>query len=339
MTGSDLPAYIQALLTPKAYPHAVGRVELVQTHVSFVILAGDFVYKFKKEVDFGFLDFSNLDRRRFFCHEEVRLNRRLCPEVYLGVVSVVRDNEGFALAGADEAGVEYGVKMKRLPEKLMMGEVIGRGKLSRDHLYRIAEQLVPFYQNLPSITESGGPGSVSVVAKNVRDNFEITRPFVGGAVLTRGRFEHIENYCSRFLLQEDLFERRLVNGHVREGHGDLHSANICLTEPPALFDCIEFNENLRFADVAADVGFLAMDLDFHGLPLLADTFIKHYVELMGDDELHQVLDFYKCYRAYVRGKINLLTAEDRAVSKVARKMANRLADRYFQLAGEYCREK
>ncbi len=338
MTTTDLPAYIQVLLTPSAYPHTVKEVELIQTHVSYLLIAGDFVYKFKKEVDFGFLDFSSLDHRKFFCHEEVRLNRRLCPDVYLGVVSVVRDCMGFVLGGEEDKGVEYGVKMKRLSEDLMMGEVIGRGELTRDHIYSIVEQLVPFYEGLPSSTDPEGPGSVTVVEKNVRDNFEITRPFVGTAVLSRQRFEKIENYCTQFLTNEDCFKRRIANGHIREGHGDLHSANICLTDPPALFDCIEFNRNLRFADVAADVGFLAMDLDFHGLSSLADAFIKCYVELIGDTELYQVLNFYKCYRAYVRGKINLLTAEDRAVNTVVSSMAYHLADRYFELAGEYSRE-
>lgn len=334
MDHQHLPEYVRYLLKSSSYPHPAKQVELVQTHISYVILAGDYVYKWKKPVNFGFLDFSSLHKRKFFCEEEVRLNRRLCPKIYLDVVPIAREKAGFRLAGSGEP-VEYGVKMLRLPEERMMTRVIAAGRLQKSHLERIVELLVPFYAAADDESRIAEYGRLKAVRKTMDDNFTETRKFVGGAALSAERYARIRKFTDMFLRKNDLFEQRVNHRRVRECHGDLHSANICLTDEVDIFDCIEFNESLRCTDVAADVAFLAMDLDFHGLHELSDFFIQRFVACSRDEELLDMLDFYKCYRAYVRGKIGLLTAADPAVDRdvAARSLAD--AARYFRLAEHY----
>lgn len=334
MDRQQYPEYIRFLLDNCSYPHRPAGVHLVQTHISYVILAGDLVYKWKKPVNFGFLDFSTLQARKFFCEEEVRLNRRLCPDIYHNVTAVTREGSGFQLDGNGEP-VEFGVKMSRLPEDRMMNRMIAAGELENHHLERIVKKLLPFYAALEPLRDVGAYGSANAVRKIINDNFAETRRFIGSETLSQARFSRIRQFAENFLGNADLFKYRVAKGHVKEGHGDLHSANICLTDPVAIFDCIEFNKNLRCMDVAADVAFLAMDLDFHGLSELSDFFIRRFTEETGDDELPEVLNFYKCYRAYVRGKIGLLTAADPGIDRksAARSLCD--AERYFCLAEKY----
>jgi len=335
MDQLSLPQYIRYLLEPASYPHPVQRVRLVQTHVSYLLFAGDFVYKWKKPVNFGFLDFSTLEQRRYFCEEEVRLNRRLCADMYLGVVRLARGNGGLALDGDGEC-LEYGVKMRRLPGERMMDRMIAAKTVRKEHLDRVIDQLVPFYAATAEMTGgSSGYGSVAAVGKTIRDNFAETRRFVGSPALASGRFARIREYAEAFLAKEDVFRQRKAAGRIRDCHGDLHSANICLTEPVHIFDCLEFNESLRCTDVAADVAFLAMDLDFHDLRGLGAHFVDRFIDRSGDAGLFGVLDFYKCYRAFVRGKIGLLTAADPGVGREGAAAALSAAKRYFRLAEEY----
>lgn len=329
-----LPEYVQWLLDEKNYPHPVEYVELIQTHISYVILAGDFVYKFKKPVDFRFLNFTSLDRRKFYCEEELRLNRRLCPKIYLDTVAVCKGAGGFAW---DRAGqpVEYAVKMRRLAEDRMMGRVIARGELQQGDILRITDKLIPFYETADRSGRVRGYGDVGAVARTIQDNFRETRPFAGGNVLPEGRFNSIRRYATRFLEKEQLFVDRANEDKICEGHGDLHSGNICLEDEVAIFDCIEFNESLRCTDIAADLAFLAMDLDYHGLRSYRDIFIDSYIERSGDRGMKRMLAFYMCYRAYVRGKIGLLTSADNKVAEDVRTRAEESARRYFRLSEEY----
>jgi uncharacterized protein len=334
MSDENLPAYIQYLQRGSIYPHPVDNVQLLQTHISFVLLAGDFVYKWKKPVNFGFLDFSTLEKRKYYCEQELTLNRRLCPDLYLDVMTVNLGGDQYALGGTGEV-VEYGIKMVRMPEDRMMGRLIAAGQLNYGHLDSIIEVLVPFYQKAEgtkSIVEFGRAASVAV---NVLENFEQTKPFVGQGAISGDQLCRIEEYARTFLQQEQLFEGRRVAGKIRDCHGDLYSANICLTDPVHIFDCIEFNERFRYSDVAADVAFLAMDLDFHGLEEFSTYFIERFVATSADPGLLQMLDFYKCYRAMVRGKINLFTAADPAVDASIALSCKEHAARYFNLAGKY----
>ncbi|PID41098.1 MAG: hypothetical protein CR981_04760 [Proteobacteria bacterium] len=337
MDNSHLPQYIQDLLFPSVFDYQVEKTELIQTHISYVILAGEFVYKFKKPVDFGFLDFSSLEKRRYFCEQELLLNRRLCPDLYLEMVSVTKERDGHRLNGAGTV-IEYGVKMVRMDEKAMMAQVIGRGELTSVHLDRIIDRLVPFYQDAAGGETFNDYGTSKVVAVNVLENFDQTETFIGQSGLSNERFEIIRDYARSFLAKEAVFNARINDGKIRDCHGDLYSANICLDDRVHIFDCIEFNERFRYSDVAADVGFLAMDLDYHGLDELSDYFLRQFAEASADPGLLGVADFYKCYRAYVRGKIGLFTASDPAVDRDTARNCRKQAERYFDLAERYVRK-
>jgi uncharacterized protein len=335
VTSEQLPPVIQFLLAPAAYPHPVGVVELVQTHISFVLLAGDYVYKIKKPVDFGFLDFTSLEKRRYFCQQELILNRRLCPSIYLDVVAITRNgHNAFALAGCG-LPVEYAVKMVRMPEESMMVKVIGRGELTRAHLDRIIGVLEPFYQSARSGAEISSFGSAEAVGRNVFENLRQVEPFLGCQALSAGEHQVLVDYAGDFLSRQEIFLQRMAAGRIRDCHGDLYSANICLADQVYIFDCIEFNDRFRYCDVASDVAFLAMDLDFHGLDELSAYFIDRFVADTADASLAKVLRFYKCYRATVRGKVGLLTGHEPEVGQRARQEALARAERYFTLALRY----
>lgn len=332
MTEQTLPDFITHLLKPESYPDPVDHVQLVQTHISFVLLAGDFVYKFKKPVNFGFLDFSTLEKRQHYCQQELLLNRRLCPEIYLELVQV---GEDFVLNGTGTV-LEYGVKMARMPEEGMMARLIQTGKLGREQLDAVVERLLPFYQQAERNAEIDSFGLADTVAVNIIENFEQTQGFIGQAALSQEQFDRIVAWSKEFLSHEERFQERVAAGCIRDCHGDLYSANICLTTDKVyIFDCIEFNQRFRYCDIASDIAFLAMDLDFHGLSELSEYCIKRFSELSGDQGLQGMLKFYKCYRAYVRGKINLFTANDPAVAAAVRQSCTEAAAKYFALAASY----
>lgn len=337
MAHDHLPPFLQALMQEDRYPHPVPDLTLIQTHISWVLLAGDFVYKFKKPVNFGFLDFSDLDRRRHCCRQELLLNRRLCPTIYLDLVQVtVEADGGFALNGPGTV-VEYGVKMARMPEERMMSRLIAAGKLCLEHIDSLVAVLADFYQRADGGEEISRFGTAAAVAVNVLENFEQTRDFIGQGALDQGQFDRISTYARGVLAREELFAGRIASGRIRDCHGDLYSANICLADRIYIFDCIEFNDRFRYSDVASDAAFLAMDLDFHRLETLSARFIDRLVERTEDPGLLDMLNFYKCYRAYVRGKIGLFTAADPAVDPTVRRAQADSAARYFRLADGYTR--
>ena len=334
MDRLSLPRELQDLLRPEMYPHRVEDVEVLQTHISYLFFAGSYVYKWKKPLHLGFLDFSTLESRRHFCLEEVRLNRRLCPNVYLGVVGLTREKDGYRLDGRGEV-VEYGVQMRRLPARQMMGLVMDRGELSRNHLDTIIDRLVPFYREASVQYDPAGYGGHMAIQRTVMENFSETAPFVDSPALPHRRYMRLKDYQEGVLADSALFDGRVAAGRVRDCHGDLHSGNICLTREVAIFDCIEFSERLRITDVAADVAFLAMDLDYHGLGEMGNYFISRFIKKTRDEGLRAVLNFYKSYRAYVRGKIGLLAGADAHLDPGAAVLARKMAANYFKLAEEY----
>ncbi len=331
---NQLPPFILALQQPAAYPHPVAEVKLVQTHISYVLLAGEFVYKIKKPVNFGFLDFTTLEQRHHFCLEELRLNRRLCPSLYLEVLPITQEGDVIRLNGSGTP-LEYCVKMARMPEERMMGAVIRRGELNSAMLDGVVDLLVPFYEQAAGGDEIRAFGSAQAVSVNVLENFEQTTAFIGCPALSQAQFDTISAYAKGFLTNEPLFAERQAAGKVRDCHGDLYSANICLAEQIYIYDCIEFNERFRYCDVASDVAFLAMDLDYAGLGDLCQHFIATFIERANDPGLMPMLNFYKCYRAYVRGKIGLFTAHAPEVDPATRETCLTQAKRYFELATRY----
>ena len=328
---------IAALLDPAAYPEPTSKVELVQTHISWVFLTDWFAYKMKKPLDLGFLNFSTLRRRHYYLKQELKLNRRLCPKIYLAVLPITVEKSGVKVGGRGQP-VEYILKMVRMPQERMMIEVADRGELGREHLERLVAVLAPFYGNAatgPHINRYGEPG---IITYNHEENFARMKAMVG-EFLSPELFEEIRNFARGFLThQRPLFRRRIREGRIRDCHGDLHMRNICLANGIYVFDCIEFTPRFRYGDVAADVAFLAMDLDFHGFTEFSRHFAVRFAEAAGDAELLTMLDFYQCYRACVRGKINGLAAGEAEVPPEERERARHAARDYFTLAGDYARK-
>jgi len=321
---------VEALMKPEAYDEEVGQIELIQTHISFVFLTRNFVYKVKKAVDLGFLDFTTLEKRRFFCEKELELNRRLCGDMYLEVVPINRANV-IKIKGEGET-VEYAVKMKRMPQERMMNRLLEEGRVDKKLIDRIAKIVADFHLKAETSRRISEFGSLAIIETNWKENFEQTREFVGKTIspknfkLIRGR---IEDFMKR---NASFFEKRVAEGRVRDCHGDIHSGNIFVTDRIYIFDAIEFNERFRYSDVASDVAFLAMDLDFKERTDLSNFFVERYVEYSGDQELTKLLPFYKCYRAYVRGKVTSFKLKDPSVDREEKKAAKKEAKAYFKLA-------
>jgi aminoglycoside phosphotransferase family enzyme len=325
---------IAALRDPAVYPEPTREVALIQTHISWVFITDRFAYKLKKPVDLGFLNFATLRRRHYYLQEELRLNRRLCPEIYLEVLPITAARGRVRLGGRGRP-VDYILRMRRLPQDRMMDEVADRGQLGTRHLDGIIQRLVPFYAQAatgPRINRFGEP---RVIAYNHEENFSRTE-VLAGQLFPRELFEEIRDFARSFLQQHrGLFLKRIRDGRIRDCHGDLHMKNICLADHIHIFDCIEFNHRFRYGDVAADIDFLAMELDFHGFRDLGRAFVTRFAEASRDPELLQMLDFYKCYRACVRGKIHALTSQDPGQPSAIREQARETARAYFALAGEY----
>ena len=304
----DLPQLIAALSDPRAYPHAPQRIEVRQTHISAVFLAGPFVYKIKKPVELGFLDFRTLERRRHFCEEEVRLNRRLSPAVYLGVVPVSLDGGRVVVEGRGEV-IEWAVKMARLPEDATLERRLDRGELNPDQMVKLARVVAGFHAAAESSQRISTFGRFDVVAGNARENFSQAEREVGGTVHP-AVFGRLRDLTERHLTRlNSLIAGRAERGVPRDTHGDLHLDHVYLfpDRPPpgdlAIIDCIEFNERFRFADPVADMAFLVMDLKSHGRRDLAEVFADAYSAAAGDSEGRALLPFYTAYRAAVRGKV------------------------------------
>ncbi len=327
----DHQALVEALKDPAIYPHRVERVRHLQTHISSVFLTGEVAYKLKKPVNFGFLDFSTVELRERYCRAEVELNRRLAPSVYRGVAALTLEGDRLTF-DTDGEVVDWLVVMRQLDEARLGLEVLRRGELGDAHVDALVEVLEPFYRTAATGEGVDRHGTVQAIRFNTDENFSQTEEYVG-KLLSRERYDHIRTWTDRFYAEHaGLFDRRVAEGRIRESHGDLHLGNIFFEDRPVIFDCIEFNERFRCGDVAVDLAFLAMDLEFHGRGDLARRLVEGYIAASGDRELPELLDFYCCYRAYVRGKIACFTSSDPSLpGEDARRFRN-LARRYFGLA-------
>ena len=337
MSDSAITLHIlESLRNPAAYPVPTGTVELIQTHVSWLFLTDTHVFKMKKPVNFGFLDFSTLELRHFYCHEELRLNRRLCPDMYERVIPLRAAGGGASFVG-EGAVIDYAVMMKRLPADGMLDRLVDSGKITVAEILAVAREISRFHAaalTSPYITEFGAPARIQA---NWDENFEQSLQF-SGSTLPPGMSSIIRRYVETFMASHhDLFAERIERGFIRECDGDIHLGNICLVNStPYIFDCIEFNERFRYSDTAADIAFLLMDLDFHHRPDLADAALSTYVDASGDTALARLITFYKVYRAFVRGKVESLCLLDTGIGPEERAAAVTRATRYFRLAQGYC---
>lgn len=322
----DLASLIDALRQPTAYPDPVDAVEVRQTHISVVFLAGSLVYKLKKPVNLGFLDFSTVEKRRHFCDEEVRLNRRLAPEVYLGVVPVTATAGRVKLEGEGEV-IDWVVKMQRLPEEATLLRRLQRGEVGVELLEVLAHKLARFHAEAEAGPRIATFGRFESVAQNIRENFAQSAPQVGITV-SRPVFDRLRILHEEVLVaQRPLIEQRAAQGVPRDTHGDLHLDHIYLfpeKRPPAdlvIIDCIEFNERFRYGDPVADMAFLTMDLTFQGRRDLAQAFAEAYFRSAGDGPGRDLLPLYVAYRAVVRGKVEGFALTEKEIPEAERARA------------------
>ncbi len=333
----EFAALVSALQNPEIYPDRPQKVDLVQTHISAILLTGKHAYKIKKPVNFGFLDFTSLEKRKFYCEQEVILNRRLAPEIYLGIVEI-REHDGRIHLGPGPGEVlEYAVFMKELPADCTMDRWLERGVLDSGHLKRVAQKIARFHLRAERDPEIAVFGQLGTIRENVEENFSQTEKYAE-VTLPAASFEEIRSHTRRFMSsQADFFGARVSAGKIGDCHGDLHLQHVCLENGIFIFDCIEFNKRFRYSDVAADIAFLLMDLEAHRAPVLAADLASYYLRFSRDWQLYRLLDFYKCYRAYVRGKVISFRLEDPGISAPEKSSALNEARQYFHLARLYAR--
>ena len=307
MPEESCPTLIAALCDPAAYDHPVEAVRLVQTHISWVLLTGIYAYKIKKPVDFGFLDFSTLEKRRFFCEEELRLNRRLTPNLYVAVVPITGEPAHPRLGGMGRA-FEYAVKMKQFDEADSGDRMASDGRLRPQHIDSLAETLATFHAQAARSNAEDHHGLPEAIQKAAEENFSQIHASPATAE-DRTRLDALLAWTQAEYerLRQRLWARKQA-GFVRECHGDLHLGNLVLIDGRLVpFDCIEFSENLRWIDVISEMAFIVMDLEVKGHRPLAFRLLNRYLEITGDYAGLDLLDYYRVYRALVRAKIASLT--------------------------------
>jgi len=326
---------IEALKDPATYDEEVRYIRLVQTHISYILLTGKYAYKIKKPVNFGFLDFTSLEKRKFYCEEEFRLNRRLCGDMYVDVLPITLSGGHVKINGYGRI-VEYTVKMKELPQEALMTKLLMRNKVNVNIIDKIARILSDFHNKAETNKEIEEYGSIRVVKFNWDENFEQTRGFIGKTISSRD-YVFISQTIQEFLKdKKDLFNLRRRKGKIRECHGDLHSGNIFITDKIYIYDAIEFNKRFRYSDVASDIAFLIMDLEFMSKKNLSDRLLERYVEYSGEKEdFLKILPFYKCYRAYVRGKVTSFKLNDPNISEEEKEDSKKTAEKYFKMSRQY----
>jgi len=319
------------------YPGSPRDVELRQTHLSVICLAGDRVYKLKKPVQFPFVDFSSVERRRYFCEEEVRLNRRLCPDLYLGVETLFR-TAGGSWTFREEDGSEiadYAVHMRRLPEGNLLHRRLEENDVSEEQLREVAHIMAGFHRQGEVSDDVRRAGSPEEQQKAVEQNFEELEALEnrGELGVNEDLLRAIQHRTLRSLERwVPVLEERADRDRVVDGHGDLHARNICLTDPPAVFDCIDFRPEFRCGDVVAENAFLVMDLIHRGAPGLAQIYLDAYLEESGDEEERRLMPFFVSFRALVRAKVAALAANEPEIPDEERRQARESVRRYLQLA-------
>jgi len=331
MAGDQSARLIRALQSPGAFPHPVSSVQLLETHISWVLLTGEFAYKIKKPVDLGFVNFSTLERRRFCCDEEIRLNRRLAPKLYLGVAPIAGTVDAPRVGGPGDA-IEYCVQMKQFPQEALLNRLAAEGKLLPRHVDALSREVAQFHARIPAADPAGPFGTPELVAEPIRANFaslEGAEPASGRALIA-----FLRGWCEQQLeAHRETFAARKRNGFIRECHGDMHLGNMLLEgDEVVIFDCIEFNESLRWIDVMSEVAFCTMDLEDRGRPDLARRFLNGCLEWSGDYAGLSLFPLYFVYRALVRAKVARLRLAQESLPRDQRAETERELGNYLELA-------
>jgi len=318
------------------YPHKTRDISLIQTHISWVILTGDYAYKVKKPVDFGFLDFTGLEQRKFFCERELELNRRFSPELYLEVLPISSQGDRSFQLGPTENIVEYCLKLAQFSQDDLLDKRLKTGRFEPQWMDRLAETVADFHARIAEINAYGKFGGVASIRTRIEANLAVAE-HSSLKIRDHGLIQAIRSFCDGMLQRfGGVIEQRQQEGFVRNCHGDLHLRNIVLVDgKPHLFDCIEFNDEFRMIDVMNDAAFLVMDCDARKRPDLGLRFISRYLEQTGDYPGLRLMPLYLTYRACVRGKVACLLANDPGLDSQTKTLRVREAASYFSLAGQY----
>ena len=324
----------EALQDTAVYPDPTSTVEVRETHISLVFLTDHYAYKIKKPVSLGFLDFATLDQRRFYCEQELTLNRRLSAGVYLEVVTLRRDDQHYTFGDHGQV-VEYALKMRRLPAGRSLDALLQRDEVTPEMIQAIARRLAVFHADHPLPESSASYGTLEQARADWEENFAQTADAVGRS-LSQHTYMAIQQAVTTFTSRHpDWFVQRVQDGRIRDCHGDLRAEHIYF-EPGQMqiIDCIEFNQRFRFIDVSSEVAFLAVDLERLGFPAMAHCFVRAYVQDSKDASMYRLLDFYRCYRAYVRGKVTSIRLQASPPPEL-RSQLERRAESYYTLAAHY----
>lgn len=328
---------IKAFANPKTYEEKPAQsIKLIQTHISWVFLTGKYAYKIKKPVNLGFLDFTTLKKRKFYCGRELELNRRLCPKIYLKVLPVTQKNNKIKIKGSGKI-IDYVLKMKQLPQEKLMDNLLKKRKVSKKTMEKMAKIMVNFHAKAETnekITLFSSPKKLST---KWNQNFNQTKKFIG-KIINKKDFDFTKNKVKQFMqLNKVLLLKRMGGGKIKQCHGDFHSGNVFIVNnKPYIFDCIEFSNEFACIDVAAEVAFMAMDLDYKDRKDLSDFFINRYLDYSKDYEIKKLLNFYKCYYAWVRGKVIAFRLKENIKKNDKTKIVNE-AKKHFKLAIKYAR--
>ncbi len=329
---------ITNMLKPEVYNHPCHNIELIETHISWVILTGDFAYKIKKPVDFGFLDFSTLAKRKYFCKQELHLNRRLAADIYLELSAITGTEDRPQLAGSGEI-IEYAVKMKQFPQSAQLDNMLAAGELKLTHMNAFADMAANFHQSADVADISSNYGSKETVYHPVEENFQQIAQQAVASDYTDQLATLSQWSQSQLTEKQSIMAQRKANGFIRHGHGDMHLRNMLWLNNKAMaFDCIEFNESLSWIDVISDIAFLIMDLQHRQQQPLANRFLNHYLEISGDYAALPLLPFYLCYRAMVRAKVSVLRLAQNGISTQQSRQIINSFESYLELAGRYTKK-
>jgi len=328
---------IENLKNISKYPDNPLKIKFVQTHISNVFISKKFVYKIKKPVNFGFLDFTTLKKRKYYCEREIELNSRLSPNIYVKTVPVKKIGAEYFFDSADGETVDYAVVMKKINENYLLKNLLSENKVSDKDIEKIAAKLFEFHSQYPAPAESADKyGGIKALKFTTDENFSQTEKYIN-ITINKEQFENIKNFTDSFYKERSkLFEQRIANNKITETHGDLHIEHVGIDNgEPFFLDCIEFNDRFRITDVANEIAFLIMDLDFNGYENFGKTFFRAYKNFSEDKELDKLILFYKVYRAYVRGKVTSFLIDDANIPDKEKKEIQKKAIKYFELANNY----
>ncbi len=330
-------ALIKNLLQNARWPHPVSRIEVVETHISTVLLTGDYAYKIKKPVDFGFLDFTRLEDRRFYCEEEIRLNKRLAPTIYLEAVAITGTLENPQIGGEGEA-IEYAVKMRQFDQSRLLDKLLAEKKVDADIIDKLADQIAHFHETIPCAAPESEFGKPEKMFFPMQQNFDQLRPLITDSQ-QQAQLQRLEQWTKdRYEQLHATLAERKQNGFIRECHGDMHLGNITLEDHDiVIFDGIEFNDDFRWIDVISEIAFITMDLTDRGAGHFAQRLLNRYLENTGDYAGLQLLRFYQVYRAMVRAKVASLRLSQPGLGEEERQRILQQYQSYADLAEQFTR--